>query len=95
MMGTCHFSSQRPAGSCPLGFWAITATAIALLTSSCATFPEPNVSSDPEVQASRTVAPPESRFVKMNLKVSTETGSVPTWRTRSYGKPVLLLHPVN
>lgn len=39
--------------------------------------------------------PPESQFTKLTISVPTSDRVYPTWRTKSYGKPILLLHPVN
>ncbi|MEM7699932.1 MAG: alpha/beta fold hydrolase, partial [Verrucomicrobiota bacterium] len=38
--------------------------------------------------------PPETKFVKESIQVRSGA-DFPTWRTRSRGKPILLLHPIN
>ncbi|MAS92301.1 MAG: hypothetical protein CMO55_03815 [Verrucomicrobiales bacterium] len=40
-------------------------------------------------------APPESSFTKLEITVPGSDRTYPTWRTKSYGKPILLLHPIN
>lgn len=66
-----------------------------LLSSACVSVPAVHVASSSELEMERTVAPPESRFVKIRIPVDTDTGSFTAWRTRSPGRPVLLLHAIN
>lgn len=64
-----------------------------LLLPSCITVPASHSEGPSVLEAERKVAPPESRFVKLSIPGS--TGSFTTWRTRSPGHPVLLLHAIN
>lgn len=43
----------------------------------------------------RTTPPPESAFVELGLTGSAKAPSFKTWRTRSAGHPILLLHALN
>lgn len=66
-----------------------------ILFSSCTTLPSRETEIAVETGAGLAEAPAESRFVKLSATVSGSGESYPVWRTRSYGKPVLLLHPIN
>jgi dienelactone hydrolase len=69
--------------------------AFPLFFSSCTTLPSRETEIAVEKGAGSFDAPPESRFVKLSAKLSGSGESYPVWRTRSPGKPVLLLHPIN
>lgn len=54
------------------------------------------VSTDkPEAKAATPDLPKESSFVRSEVAIPGTERSYPMWRTRSGGRPVLLLHPIN
>lgn len=73
----------------------VMAAAPLLLITGCASLPSRETPLAAEMGASGSEVPPESRFVKLTADVSTAHDPYPVWRTRSPGKPVLLLHPIN
>lgn len=79
------------------GSFAIAAGSLILSlgTSSCTTLPSRETPIVAKTGADRPEAPPESRFVKLSASLSGSGETYPVWRTRSPGKPVLLLHPIN
>jgi len=95
-----HPSLQRIAQV--VGCTVFLASITAMLTS-CATTPATEVEAAASAPAAyeggtkpgKLSPPAESEFVSLSISVPTETGSYPTWRTKSPGQPLLLLHPVN
>ena len=57
---------------------------------SCVTLTPP--SKDKPVSAE---LPAESRFTKLSISIPGSGKEYPTWRTKSKGRPILLLHPIN
>ncbi len=74
---------------------ALLAITGSVFLSSCTTLPSRETSIVSETGAGLSGAPAESRFVKLSAKVAGSDEAFPVWRTRSPGKPVLLLHPIN
>lgn len=67
-------------------FISLSLAAFAFLAQSCAT----NC-----CQPEKTPPPPQSRFIRSEIPMPGSEKSYPVWRTRSPGKPVLLLHALN
>ncbi|MDF1657518.1 MAG: hypothetical protein P1U58_07890 [Verrucomicrobiales bacterium] len=68
-----------------LGSLAVLFVFTAMATSSC-------VNCCPD---ERTTSPPEAAFVKMDLPGTAKAPAYATWRTKSPGRPILLLHALN
>lgn len=66
------------------------------LLSSCASFPGREVEGASQSGGQKEAAPPpESRFIRTSITIPGETGAFPVWKTRSAGRPILLLHALN
>lgn len=90
---SCH-SSYRNHSVTPFA-GTLVAIACAVSFSSCTTLPSLETKIAVETGSDLSEPPAESRFVKTSAKVSGSGEVYPIWHTRSPGKPVLLLHPIN
>jgi len=63
--------------------------------SGCRSIPASKSIPAPGKTGEEAAPPPESKFVKLTFPVSSESKSFPGWRTRSPGRPILLLHAIN
>ncbi len=92
MIACCH---RRPERDRPSPFLVALCLFPFILLTGCVSIPASHVQPEATLESEREVAPPESRFVRLSIPVASATGSFPTWRTRSPGRPVLLLHAIN
>ncbi len=75
--------------------YALVAAVSFLSLTSCTTLPSHETPMVAETGAGLSIPPAESKFVKLTATAPGSGESYPVWRTRSSGKPVLLLHPIN
>ncbi|MDF1659609.1 MAG: hypothetical protein P1U58_18470 [Verrucomicrobiales bacterium] len=87
-------SSSRKVAVAPLTA-TLLAVGLSMCFSSCTTLPSRETKIVDQTEVDLSGAPEESRFVKVSAKISGSGEVYPVWRTRSAGKPVLLLHPIN
>lgn len=66
-----------------------------VVSSSCATLPPREIPLVAKPDQALSEPPAESRFVQLKVSIPGAEEACPVWRTRSPGKPVLFLHPIN
>jgi dienelactone hydrolase len=66
-----------------------------MVFSSCTTLPSRETPLAAKTGPNLSEPPEESRFVKLEAGIPGAEVAYPVWRTRSPGKPVLFLHPIN